>query len=179
MVKVSKTFLFTKTFSEFFSSVWAVTPVWVLGSLPVQAKTLLYSISGIASTACVMTQGEIASTACVYTQDKIASTAYGRPQADFSQIFSCGNSVKIGLHRGISPNPFILQNQNFLAKKDVLSLKIFPQSQHTFIYRILIFYLIPIHEDMTILCTSLVPSYISVIFASRIKRSNGNSLVDP
>jgi len=66
-------------------SVWAVTPVWVLGSLPVQVKTRLYSSSGIASTARVMTHGEI------------ASTAYGRPQAEFSQIFPCGTSVKIGL----------------------------------------------------------------------------------
>jgi len=47
--------------------VWAVTPILVLGSLPVQVKTRLYSNTGIASTACVMTQG------------KIASTAYGRP----------------------------------------------------------------------------------------------------
>jgi len=66
--------------------VWAVTPILVLGSLPVQAKTRLYSNTGIASTAHVMTQG------------KIASTAYGHPQAEFSQIFLCRTSVKIGLH---------------------------------------------------------------------------------
>ncbi len=66
----------------------------VLSSLPVQAKTRLHSISGIASTARVMTQGEIASTAC------------GRPQTEFSQIFSYGTSVKIGLHKGKNPpNP--------------------------------------------------------------------------
>ena len=64
----------------------------VLSSLPVQAKTRLHSISGIASTARVMTQGEIASTAC------------GRPQTEFSQIFSYGTSVKIGLHKGKNPH---------------------------------------------------------------------------
>jgi len=72
-------------------------PVLVLSSLPVQAKTRLYSNSGIASTACVMTLGEK------------ASTAYGRPQAEFSQIFSCGTSVKIGLHKGKPPNPLYAQ----------------------------------------------------------------------
>ena len=62
----------------------------VLGSLPVQAKTRLYSISGIASTARVMTQGEI------------ASTAYGRPQALFLQNFRKRKSVKIA-HKGTIP----------------------------------------------------------------------------
>jgi len=62
-----------------------------LCSLPVQAKTRLHSISGIASTARIMTQGEI------------ASTAYGHPQAEFSQFFPYGISAKIGLHKGIIP----------------------------------------------------------------------------
>ena len=98
MVNRQKTFLFTKTFSEFFSSVWAVTPVWVLGSLPVQAKPRLHSISGIASTARVMTQGGIASTAC------------GRPQALFLQNFHKWKSVKIA-HKGTIPlTPSAVQN---------------------------------------------------------------------
>ena len=63
----------------------------VLGSLPVQAKTRLYSNTGIASTACVMTQGEI------------ASTAYGHPQAEFSQIFPVEYLQKLACIRGIVP----------------------------------------------------------------------------
>ncbi len=68
-----------------------------------QDKTCLYSISGAASTACVMTQGVIASTACVYTHDEIASTAYGRPQAEFSQIFPVEYLQKLACIRGIVP----------------------------------------------------------------------------
>ncbi len=52
-----------QNFFRIFPSVWAVTPILVLVSLPMQAKTRLHSISGIASTAC------------------------GRPQALFLQIF--------------------------------------------------------------------------------------------
>ena len=87
-------------------SEWAATPVWVLGSLPVQAKTRLHSISGTASTACVMTQGVIASTAC------------GRPQALFLQIFHEEKSVKIA-HKGKIPlTPLRSKNENFNNEKD-------------------------------------------------------------
>ena len=79
-------------------------------------------------------------TVYVMTQGVITSTAYGRPQAGFSQIFPAEYR----------------QKQIFLEQKDALSLKFFLQSQRTFICRILIFYLIPIHEDMTILYTPLV-----------------------
>ena len=72
-----------------------VTPILVLEQSAkancLADKTRLYSNTGIASTACVMTQG------------KIASTAYGHPQAEFSQIFPYGISVKIGSHKGNPP----------------------------------------------------------------------------
>lgn len=105
---MQKTFLFIKKFSEFFSSIKTVTPILVLGSLLMQTKTSLYSISGIASTGCVYTQPQKASTACVMTQ------------TEFSQIFSYGTSSKIDLHKGKIPYPLALQNQNdFSSKKSI------------------------------------------------------------
>ena len=56
-----------RNFSRIFSPEWAETPVLALDSLPVQAKTRLHSISGIASTAC------------------------GRPQAFFYKFSMNGN----------------------------------------------------------------------------------------
>lgn len=50
-----------KKFFRIFSSVRVSTLLFVLGGLLMQAKTCLYSISGAASTVCVMTQGIIAS----------------------------------------------------------------------------------------------------------------------
>jgi branched-subunit amino acid transport protein AzlD len=82
MVNMQKTFLFAKTFSNFFNKIGRQYPYGVLAVLKKNCLTdysLLTIHTGIASTACVMTQGVIASTACVYTQEEIASTAYGRP----------------------------------------------------------------------------------------------------
>ena len=82
-----------RNFSRIFSSEWAETPVLVLDSLPIQAKTHLHSISGI------------------------ASTAYGRPQAVFLQIFHEWKSVKIA-HKGNIPlTPFTLKTKRILYWK--------------------------------------------------------------
>ena len=116
---MQKTFLFAKTFSNFFNKIGRQYPYGVLAVLKKNCLTdysLLTIHTGIASTACVMTQGVIASTACVYTHDEIASTAYGRPQTVFLQIFHEQKSVKIAHRWNIPLTPLRAKFRNFLCE---------------------------------------------------------------